>query len=452
MLKLNIKDTLSFISEEEIFSFSAKITECNKALYNKTGKGNDFLGWLDLPSKTTSDNLNRIKDCAAGLVSRSDIIVVIGIGGSYLGARAVIDALSNNFSSLLSRKERRSPLILYAGQNIGEDYHNELLKILDNCDYSIIVISKSGTTTEPAIAFRLLKAHIEKKYGKGSAGKRIVAVTDKSKGALKKLSDSEGYESFVIPDDVGGRFSVLTPVGLLPIAAAGFDIDKLIAGAGEMESMCRSDNNPADVYAAVRNVLYSKGKDIEILASYTPNLSYFIEWWKQLYGESEGKDGKGIFPAGMNFTTDLHSMGQLIQDGMRNIFETVISIERSGTELKVPYADGDPDGLNFLAGRSPGEINHKAELGTRMAHVSGGVPNIIINLPGLNEGSIGDLIYFFEKACALSGYLLGVNPFDQPGVEAGKINAFAMLGKKGFEQREKEINIRLQRTQKKYHI
>jgi len=433
MLKLNIKDTLSFISEEELSSFSRIIADCNKALYNKTGKGNDFLGWIDLPSKTTNDDLNRIKNCASVLASQSDIIVVIGIGGSYLGARAVIDALSNNFNGLLSKEKRKLPLILYAGQNIGEDYHNELLSILDKKDYSIIVISKSGTTTEPAIAFRLLKAHIEKKYGKDSSRKRIVALTDKIKGALKKLSDSEGYETFVIPDDVGGRFSVLTPVGLLPIIAAGFDIDKILTGARGMENLCRSDiNNPADLYAAVRNILHGKGKDIEILASYSPNLNYFIEWWKQLYGESEGKDGKGIFPAGVNYTSDLHSMGQLIQDGKRNIFETVISIDSSKTSLNFPFVEGDPDGLNFLAGKSLGEINHKAEQGTRMAHVSGGVPNISINLPELNEESIGELIYFFEKACALSGYLLGVNPFDQPGVEAYKKNMFQLLGKPGI--------------------
>lgn len=432
MLNINIEDTLNFLTEEEIASFSGRAAECNKALYSKTGKGSDFLGWLELPSKITGDELKRIIECAGKLASQSDIIVVTGIGGSYLGARAVIDALSNNFNSLLSREERRSPLILYAGINISGDYHSELLGILGKYDYSVIVISKSGTTTEPAIAFRLLKDHLEKKYGTEASRKRIAAVTDKSKGALKKLSDTEGYQTFVIPDNIGGRFSVLTPVGLLPAAAAGFDIRELIAGAKEMQQICMNDENPANLYAAVRNALYSKGKVIEILASYTPNLGYFIEWWKQLYGESEGKDGKGIFPAGVNFTADLHSMGQLIQDGSRNIFETVISVEKAQSSVNVPFAEADPDGLNYLAGKSLTEINYKAELGTRMAHVSGGVPNISVNLPEINEKSLGGLIYFFEKACALSGYLLGVNPFDQPGVETYKSNMFRLLGKPKF--------------------
>ncbi len=436
MLELNIQSTLNFISSDEIESLQDKINDANRALYNKTGKGNDFLGWLELPSKTSGDLLNSINATAGRLASISDIIVVIGIGGSYLGSRAVIDALSGNFSHLQTRKERKSPLILYAGQNIGEDYHNDLLNVLNNYDYSLIVISKSGTTTEPAIAFRLLKKHIREKYGLENVKKRIVTVTDKSKGALKNLSDTEGYKSFVIPDDVGGRFSVLTPVGLLPFAAAGFNVGKLIDGAKEMEEHCTVNktltNNPSNLYAAVRNVLYNKGKVIEILASYTPNLNYFIEWWKQLYGESEGKDGKGIFPAGVNFTTDLHSMGQLIQDGMRNIFETVINVQQSNSTLTVPEDDENLDDLNFLAGKRLGEINHKALLGTCLAHVEGGVPNISITLPAVNEHELGGLIYFFEKACAISGYLLDVNPFDQPGVEAYKKNMFKLLGKKGY--------------------
>lgn len=446
-MKINIDKIFDFVTKDEVYSLQQKITEANKMLYERTGKGRDFLGWLDLPSRVTTSETEKINECSKRLAGKSDIIVVIGIGGSYLGARAVIDALSNNFNELLTREQRNAPLILYAGENIGEDYHSQLLEILDKADYSLIVISKSGTTTEPAIAFRLLKNHIEKKYSKPEAKKRIVAVTDKAKGALKKLADSEGYETFVIPDDVGGRFSVLTPVGLLPIACAGFNIKNLIAGAQQMQELCRTnealDDNPADLYAAARYSLYKKGKVIEILASYTPNLQYFIEWWKQLYGESEGKEGKGIFPAGVNFTTDLHSMGQLIQDGMRNIFETVISIENPGRTLTVPNDETNLDELNFISGKRLNEINKMAELGTMLAHIEGGVPNISLSINLLNEESIGSLIYFFEKACAVSGYLLGVNPFDQPGVEAYKKNMFALLGKPGFEAESAAIKKKL---------
>lgn len=446
-MKINIDKIFDFVTKDEVYSLQRKVTDANKMLYERTGKGSDFLGWLDLPSRITTSETEKINECAKRLAGKSDIIVVIGIGGSYLGARAVIDALSNNFNSLLTREQRNAPLILYAGENIGEDYHSELLEILDKADYSIIVISKSGTTTEPAIAFRLLKNNIEKKYGKPEAKNRIAAVTDKAKGALKKLADSEGYETFVIPDDVGGRFSVLTPVGLLPIACAGFNIKNLIDGAKQMQELCRTnealDDNPADLYAATRYSLYKKGKVIEILASYTPNLNYFIEWWKQLYGESEGKEGKGIFPAGVNFTTDLHSMGQLIQDGMRNIFETVISIENPRRTLTVPNDEANLDELNFISGKRLNEINKMAELGTMLAHIEGGVPNISLSINRLNEESIGSLIYFFEKACAVSGYLLGVNPFDQPGVEAYKKNMFALLGKPGFEAESAAIKKKL---------
>lgn len=448
MLKLNIDNVLNFVSRDEINALASKIKQANEQLYNKTGKGSDFLGWVNLPSRITSAELNKINECAKRLAEQSEIILVIGIGGSYLGARAVIDALTNNFNSLLNKAERKAPLILYAGENIGEDYHAELLELLDKRDYSIIVISKSGTTTEPAIAFRLFKSHIEKKYGKEKAKNRIAAVTDKAKGALKKLADTEGYETFVIPDDVGGRFSVLTPVGLLPIAAAGFNIEKLINGAREMEILCRDekslDKNPADLYAAARNALYNKGKVIEILAGYTPNINYVIEWWKQLYGESEGKDGKGIFSAGVNFTTDLHSMGQMVQDGMRNLFETVISIKNPNKTLKVPGDDTNLDELNFIAGKRMSEINKMAELGTMLAHIEGGVPNIAITLDKLNEESLGQLIYFFEKGCGVSGYVLGVNPFDQPGVEAYKKNMFALLNKPGFEKESAELRKKLQ--------
>jgi len=450
MLELNISHIFDTVSKDELTNYRQKVTEANNMLYKKSGKGSEFLGWLDLPSNISADEISHIKDCASSLAGKSDIIVVIGIGGSYLGARAVIDALSNNFNSLLSKNERKAPLILFAGENISEDYHAELLGVLNDRDYSIIVISKSGTTTEPAIAFRLLKAHIEKKYGKSESKTRIAAVTDKAKGALKKLADAEGYQTFVIPDDVGGRFSVLTPVGLLPIAAAGFDIDKLLSGAKTMQQLTRDkksmDENPADMYAAARNALYDKGKAIEILAGFTPNLNYIVEWWKQLYGESEGKEDKGIFPAGVNFTADLHSMGQWMQEGTRNIFETVISIKESKFTLTVPADKDNLDEMNYIAGKRLGEVNKKAELGTMLAHVEGGVPNISVSLTRLDEENLGELIYFFEKACAVSGYVLGVNPFDQPGVEAYKQNMFALLGKPGFENMKRELESKLKQS------
>ncbi|HMQ80915.1 MAG TPA: glucose-6-phosphate isomerase [Ignavibacteria bacterium] len=450
MLKLDISHIYETVSQDEIYSYQKAVTGANEMLYNKTGKGSDYLGWLELPSNVSKDEITQIKDCASSLAGKSEIIVVIGIGGSYLGARAVIDALSNNFNSLLSKNERKAPLILFAGENISEDYHAELLGVLNDRDYSIIVISKSGTTTEPAIAFRLLKNHIEKKYGKTEAKTRIAAVTDKAKGALKKLADAEGYQTFVIPDDVGGRFSVLTPVGLLPIAAAGFDIDALLNGAKAMQQLTRDkksmDENPADLYAAVRNALYNKGKSIEILAGYTPNLNYVVEWWKQLYGESEGKEGKGIFPAGVNFTADLHSMGQWMQEGTRSIFETVISIQNSTHNLTVPSDKGNLDEMNYISGKRLSEVNKMAELGTMLAHVEGGVPNIAISLNKIDEENLGELIYFFEKACAVSGYVLGVNPFDQPGVEAYKKNMFALLGKPGFEDMKRVLESKLKQS------
>lgn len=432
-LKIKIDNVLNFVSIEDIMSLQDDVDKCCDLLKNKTGKGNDYLGWLDLPSKITAEEIEEIVEAADNLRKNSQIIVVTGIGGSYLGARAVIDALSNNFSATVNGKKSSKPLIVYAGQNISGDYITELLKLLDKKDYSIIVISKSGTTTEPAVAFRLLKNHIENKYGKKKARKRIVAITDKEKGALKKLSDNEDYKTFVIPDDVGGRFSVLTPVGLLPIAAAGFDIKKLVSGAKYAEEFLNSDtsfaNNPANLYAATRNLLYRKGKVIEILANYTPALAQLTEWWKQLYGESEGKTGKGIFPAGVNFTTDLHSMGQLIQDGMRILFETVLWVDKPRRDIPIPTDKNDLDGLNYIAGKTMSEVNHNAMLGTMMAHVEGGVPNITISIPEVTEYNLGSLLYFFEKACGVSGYLLGVNPFDQPGVEAYKKNMFRLLGK-----------------------
>jgi len=431
--KLSVKDVLNFVSQAEILSAQNEIQNAEELLKNKSGKGSDYLGWLELPSNISDEEIKKIEKSAKVLSGISDIIVVIGIGGSYLGARAVIDALSHNFK-FLQRKKLRYPLVLYAGNNIGEDYLSDLLEILNKKDYSLIVISKSGTTTEPAIAFRILKNHLEKKYGKKQSRKRIIAITDKSKGALKKLADTEKYKSFVIPDDVGGRYSVLTPVGLLPIASSGFNIKELLRGAKEMSEFLNTETsvekNAANLYAAVRNILHRKGKATEILVSYTPSMNFFIEWWKQLYGESEGKEGKGIFPAGVNFTTDLHSMGQWIQEGTRNIFETVVWIENTKQNLTVPEDEQNLDELNYLDGKNLNEINEKAMLGTAMAHVDGGVPNILISIPELEEYYLGMLIYFFEKACGVSGYMLGVNPFNQPGVEMYKKNMFKLLGKK----------------------
>jgi len=444
-ISLDISKAFDLEGCNEIYSQQSEIVEHYKALLQKTGKGNDFLGWIDLPSSIDTALIKDIESSAKKITNIAEVVVVIGIGGSYLGARAVIDALSDPFYAMGNKRQK--PYIIYAGNNLSEDYHAELLEFLDNKDYAVIVISKSGTTTEPAIAFRLIKNHIEKKYGKEKAKDRIIAITDKEKGALKKLATNEGYLTFDIPDDIGGRYSVLTPVGLLPIAVAGIDIKKIIAGAVEAEKdICSNnkiDNNPALLYAITRNLLYQKGKHIEILACFQPHLQYFIEWWKQLYGESEGKENKGIFPAGVSFTSDLHSMGQYIQEGRRNIFETVISVEHSKKKLLIPLDKENLDELNFLADKGIQEVNKMAELGTMLAHVDGNVPNIKIAIPMLNEESLGALIYFFEFACGLSGYLLGVNPFDQPGVEAYKKNMFALLDKPGFEKQSKIIKTRL---------
>ncbi len=440
-LNLNIDKVLDFVSYNEIKTFQPEIDKHFKTLFNKTGKGNDFLGWINLPSEIDENLIKDIESDAKKMRKIADVFVVIGIGGSYLGARAVIEALSHNFNNLL--ETGKNPLILFAGQNIGEDYLADLLDILDKKDYAITVISKSGTTTEPAIAFRIIKNHLEKKYGKQEAKNRIIAITDKEKGALKELSEKEGYKTYIVPDDVGGRYSVLTPVGLLPIAVAGFDIKKLITGAFEMQQLNEAtssmEKNPVALYAATRNALYNKGKTIEIMVNYQPTLFYLTEWWKQLYGESEGKENKGIFPAGVSFTTDLHSMGQYIQEGLRNIFETVLSVENSKRDLRIPVDKENLDKLNYLAGEKINYVNKMAETGTMLAHVSGGVPNIKITIPKINEENLGQLIYFFEMACAVSGYILGVNPFDQPGVEAYKKNMFALLGKPGFEKETNEI-------------
>ena len=443
-IKLNYKNALNFISEATIQSYQQQIDDSYQSLYQKTGRGNDFLGWMDLPDNTSEEMMGKIEHLAKNIRSKSEVFVVIGIGGSYLGSRAVIDALSHHFASL---KKEEKPVVLYAGQNISEDYLSDLLEILDKKDYSLCVISKSGTTTEPAIAFRVLKNHLENKYGKEEAQKRITAVTDKEKGALKQLSNEEGYETFIVPDDVGGRYSVLTPVGLLPIAVAGFDIRSLLEGAKKMkQELLKStaiSNNPVSAYAAVRNALYTSGKTTEIMVNYEPRLFYFTEWWKQLYGESEGKEQKGIFPAGVGFTTDLHSMGQYIQDGLRNLFETVLSVKKPESNLTVPHDNKNLDKLNYLAGKAFHEVNHQAEIGTTLAHLDGGVPNLQIEVPRINEDILGQLIYFYEMACAVSGYILGVNPFDQPGVEAYKKNMFALLGKPGFEKETEAIRKRI---------
>jgi len=431
MLRLDITNIYKTVSKEQVYALGAQAQKGIDMLHNKTGAGNDFLGWLHLPSSITAELLKEIEHTAAILRDQCEIVVVNGIGGSYLGTKAVVEALSNSFDWL--QNERENPIIVYAGHHIGEDYLFELSQLLKGKKFGIINISKSGTTTEPALAFRILKNQLEKEIGKENAKQRIVAITDETRGALRTLATNEGYKTFIIPDDVGGRFSVLTPVGLLPLAVAGINIRELVEGAVIMENATSQDipfaDNMAAQYAAARNALYANGKKIEILANFNSKLHYIGEWWKQLYGESEGKENKGIFPASVDFTTDLHSMGQWIQEGERTIFETVITIENPDYEMLVPFDDTDLDGLNYLAGKRVDEVNKMAELGTQMAHVDGGVPNLKITLPKLNVYYIGQLFYFFEKACGISGYMLGVNPFDQPGVEAYKKNMFALLNK-----------------------
>lgn len=444
-ISLNIEKTFGFIPKESVFAYEAQVKLAAEALHNETGKGNDFLGWLNLPSSITKEHLNDLEETAKILRENCEVVIVAGIGGSYLGARAVIEALSNSFTWLQDKKN--APVIIYAGHNIGEDYLFELTTFLKDKKFGVINISKSGTTTETALAFRLLKKQCEDQRGKEMARKCIVAVTDAKKGAARVTANNEGYKSFIIPDNVGGRFSVLTPVGLLPIAVAGFSISKLVEGAKSMEEACGLNvpfnENPAAIYAATRNELYKQGKKIELLVNFQPKLHYVMEWWKQLYGESEGKENKGIFPASVDFSTDLHSMGQWIQEGERTIFETVISVEATNHKLVVPSDEANLDGLNFLAGKRVDEVNKMAELGTQLAHVDGGVPNIRVSVPELNEFYIGQLLYFFEKACGISGYLLGVNPFNQPGVEAYKKNMFALLNKPGYEEDSKAIQSRL---------
>ena len=444
-ITLNVEKVLGFIDKEKLAAYAPKVKECMETLEKGTGLGNDFLGWLHLPSSITKEHLAELKAAAEVLRENCEVVVVAGIGGSYLGARAVIEAMSNSFQWLLEKKAGQ-PTIIFAGHNIGEDYLAELTDFLKDKKFGVINISKSGTTTETALAFRLLKKQCEDQRGKEMARKVIVAVTDAKKGAARVTADKEGYKSFIIPDNVGGRFSVLTPVGLLPIAVAGIDIEQLVAGACEMEKVCADEDmkkNPAALYAATRNELYKQGKKIEILVNFQPKLHYFMEWWKQLYGESEGKDNKGIYPSSVDFSTDLHSMGQWIQQGERTIFETVVSVETPNHELHVPSDEENLDGLNFLAGKRVDEVNKMAELGTQLAHVDGGVPNLRISVPVLNEYYLGQLIYFFEKACGISGYMLEVNPFNQPGVEAYKKNMFALLNKPGYEKESEAIQARL---------
>lgn len=436
-IQLDVTQTQKFVSQNEIAAMAPAAAKAKKTLLAGTGEGNDFLGWVNLPEETDPVTLCNIKADVSRLASKSEIFVVIGIGGSYLGARAVIEALQSGLAPL---EHGKHPFVTYAGHTLSEDYYHNLLEVLDKRDYSLAVISKSGTTTEPAVAFRILRAHLEQKYGKAEASSRIIAITDASKGALHDIAVQEGYRRYVIPDNVGGRFSVLTPVGLLPIAMAGFDVDLLLKGAREMRKVCIDsdvlDENPALLYATIRNILYGKGKKVEMLVNFVPNLKYVSEWWKQLYGESEGKDGKGLLPHSLSFTTDLHSMGQYVQQGERLLFETMVSVEQPREHVAIPSDVKNLDGINFLASKSLTEINHCAERGTRIAHENGGVPILRLTLPRVDEETLGQLLYFFEFACGVSGYMLGVNPFNQPGVEAYKKNMFALLGKPGYENHQ----------------
>jgi glucose-6-phosphate isomerase len=447
-IQFDYSKALTFFGEHEIHYLRDAVKVFHHALHEKTGQGNDFTGWIDLPVDYDKEEFARIQKAAAKIQQDSDVLLVIGIGGSYLGARAAIEMLNHSFYNALPSEKRKTPQIIFAGNNISSTYMKDVMDFLDGKDFSINVISKSGTTTEPAIAFRIFRKLLEEKYGKEGARKRIYATTDKAKGALKTLADEEGYETFVIPDDVGGRYSVLTAVGLLPIAVSGADIESMLKGAAQARedfSDSELENNLAYQYAAVRNILYNKGKTTELLINYEPGLQYFAEWWKQLFGESEGKDQKGIYPSSANFSTDLHSLGQYIQEGRRDLFETVIKVENPRHEVTIEAEENDLDGLNYLAGKTVDFVNNKAFEGTMLAHTDGGVPNLIVRIPKMDEYTFGYLVYFFEKACAMSGYLLGVNPFDQPGVEAYKVNMFALLGKPGYEDKKAELEKRLEK-------
>ncbi|SDC46991.1 glucose-6-phosphate isomerase [Pelagirhabdus alkalitolerans] len=445
-VRFEYEKALPFFGEHEIDYLKEPVQLAHDMLHNKTGTGNDFLGWIDLPENYDKEEFARIKASADKIKADSDVLLVIGIGGSYLGARAAIEMLNHSFYNMLPKEGRKTPQVIFVGNSISSTYMHDLFELLEGKDVSVNVISKSGTTTEPAIAFRLFRKFLEDKYGEEEARKRIFATTDREKGALKTLATEQGYESFVIPDDVGGRFSVLTAVGLLPIAVSGVDIDQMMQGAKKAQvdlSERDIEKNPAYQYAAVRNVLYNKGKTIEMLINYEPALQYFSEWWKQLFGESEGKDFKGIYPSSANFSTDLHSLGQYVQEGRRDLFETVLHVEKPKHDITLEEDAQNLDGLNYLAGETVDFVNEKAYQGTMLAHTDGQVPNLIVHLPELDAYTFGYLVYFFEKACAISGYLLGVNPFDQPGVEAYKKNMFALLGKPGFEKEKEELEKRL---------
>lgn len=445
-IQFDYSKALSFFGEHEITYLQDAVKAAHHSLHEGTGAGNDYLGWIDLPANYDKEEFTRIHQAAEKIKSDSEVLLVIGIGGSYLGARAAVEMLQHSFYNSLPKEKRKTPQVFFVGNNISSSYMKDLIDMLDGKDFSVNVISKSGTTTEPAIAFRLFRKMLEDKYGVEEARKRIYATTDQARGALKTLANEEGYESFVIPDDVGGRYSVLTAVGLLPIAVAGIDIDAMMEGAAAARtdfSMPELAENLAYQYAAVRNALYNKGKTIEMLINYEPGLQYFSEWWKQLFGESEGKDLKGIYPSSANFSTDLHSLGQYVQEGRRDLFETIIKVAKPRHEMTIEAAESDLDGLNYLSGKTIDFVNNKAFEGTMLAHTDGGVPNLIISIPEMDAYTFGYLVYFFEKACAISGYLLGVNPFDQPGVEAYKVNMFALLGKPGYEEKKKELEDRL---------
>ncbi len=445
-VRFDYSKALTFFSEHEMTYLQDAVKLAHHSLHEKTGAGGDYLGWIDLPDHYDKEEFSRIQKAAEKIKHDSDILLVIGIGGSYLGARAAIEALGHSFYNVMPKEKRGTPQIIFVGNNVSSTYMMDVIDLLEGKDYSINVISKSGTTTEPAIAFRIFRKLLEEKYGKEEASKRIFATTDRAKGALKTVADEEGFESFVIPDDVGGRYSVLTAVGLLPIAVSGADIEAMMQGAAAARKDFSSSElleNAAYQYAAVRNILYNKGKTIEMLINYEPGLQYFSEWWKQLFGESEGKDQKGIYPSSANFSTDLHSLGQYVQEGRRNLFETIIKVETPRRELMIEKTENDLDGLNYLAGQTVDYVNNKAFEGAMLAHTDGGVPNLVVYIPKLDEYTFGYLVYFFEKACAMSGYLLGVNPFDQPGVEAYKVNMFALLGKPGYEGNKADLEKRL---------
>lgn len=447
-VSFDYSSALTFFNEHELTYLRDFVKVAHHSIHEQTGAGSDYLGWVDLPNNYDKEEFARIQKSVEKIKNDSEVLLVIGIGGSYLGARAAIEMLNHSFYNSLSKEQRQAPQVIFVGNNISSTYMKDLHDLLEGKDFSINVISKSGTTTEPALAFRIFRKLLEEKYGKSEAKQRIYATTDKARGALKTLATEEGYESFIIPDDVGGRYSILTAVGLLPIAVTGVDIEAMMKGAqAASEDFGKSEleENPAYQYAAVRNVLYNKGKTIEMLINYEPGLQYFAEWWKQLFGESEGKDQKGIYPSSANFSTDLHSLGQYVQEGRRDIFETVINVETPRHELTIEEEESDLDGLNYLAGKSVDFVNKKAFQGTMLAHTDGGVPNLVVNIPKMDEYTLGYLVYFFEKACAMSGYLLGVNPFDQPGVEAYKVNMFALLGKPGFEEKKAELEKRLEK-------